>query len=102
MLFDEEAGARPTGVEVAPKGAGAALETSETKPAQAGGAAREVSASTEGARGPSPTMIEIQSFCSAVRTGSPLACGPEKASHSAAWTLAANEAMKTSAPVKIG
>src|SRR5439155_80760 len=91
MLFDEGAGARPTGVEVAPKGAGAALETSETKPAQAGGAAREVSASTEGARGPSPTMIEIQSFCSAVRTGSPLACGPEEGSHSAAWAAAGRQ-----------
>jgi predicted dehydrogenase len=102
LLFDEGSGARPTGVEVGPKGAGAALETSETKPAQAGGGASQLSASTEGARGPSPTMIEIQSFCSAIRTGTPVACGPEKASHSAAWTIAANEAMKTRAPVKIG
>src|SRR5215510_1024908 len=40
LLFDEgSAAARPTGVEVAPKGPGALLETSETKPQQAGGGA---------------------------------------------------------------
>jgi len=97
MLFDEgEAAARPTAVEVAPKGAGAALETSETKPAQAGGsAAAKSQQTTEGAKTISPSTYEINAFASAIRCDTPLNCGPENASHSASWTIAANEALKS-------
>ncbi len=97
MLFDEgNAAARPTGVEVAPKGAGAALETSETKPQQAGGnATQRTQASTAEAQAVSPSTYEINAFASAIRADTPLNCGPEKASHSASWTIAANEAMKS-------
>ena len=103
MLFDEgDAAARATAVEVAPKGAGAALETSETKPSQAGGSATaRAQASTAAAPAISPSTYEINAFASAIRIDSPLACGPEKAAHSASWTIAANEAIKTGAIVAI-
>jgi predicted dehydrogenase len=103
MLFDEgDAAARPTGVEVAPKGAGAALETSETKPQQAGGnATQRAQAAATGAQTVSPSTYEINAFASAIRADTPLNCGPEKASHSASWTIAANEAMKSGQIVAI-
>jgi predicted dehydrogenase len=103
MLFDEGVAAgMPTGVEVAPQGAGAALETSETKPAQAGGSATaRAQATTEGVKTVSPSTYEINAFASAIRCDTPLNCGPEKASHSASWTIAANEALRTGAIVNI-
>ena len=36
----------------------------------------------------------IQRFCSAVRVGTPLACGPDKAFDSARACIRANEAIK--------
>jgi predicted dehydrogenase len=102
LLFDEGEAGRITGVEVAPKGAGAALETSETKPAQAGGAATAKAPQSAAARQTiSPSTYEINAFASAIRSGTPLNCGPEKASHSASWTIAANEALKTGKIVDI-
>jgi hypothetical protein len=103
MLFDEGVSeARPTGVEVAPKGPGALLETSETKPQQAGGGAQQrAQAGAPAAQGISPSTYEINAFASAIRADTPLNCGPEKASHSASWTIAANEAMKSGQIVKI-
>ena len=103
MLFDEGVSeARPTGVEVAPKGPGALLETSETKPQQAGGGAQQrAQAGAPAAQGISPSTYEINGFASAIRSGTPLNCGPEKASHSASWTIAANEALKTGQIVTI-
>ena len=101
LLFDEgTAAARPTGVEVSPKGPGALLETSETKPQQAGGAAR-VQGPAAPAESISPSTYEIVAWANAIRCGTPLNCGAEKASHSASWTIAANEAMKTGQMVKI-
>ena len=97
MLFDEGSpAARATGVEVAPKGAGAALQTSETMPQQAGGGATARSQTTSaGTAAISPSTYEINGFASAIRCDTPLNCGPEKASHSASWTIAANEAIRT-------
>ena len=44
---------------------------------------------------PRSTRLEIQRFCSAIRVGTPLACGPDKAFDSAAGCIRANEsAMK--------
>ena len=101
LLFDE-AEARATGVDVAPKGGGAALETSETQAQQAGGSATAKSQqSSAGVKTISPSTYEINGWASAIRTGSPLRCGPETASHSASWTIAANEAMRTGQIVDI-
>jgi predicted dehydrogenase len=49
----------------------------------------------------SPSTYEINGWVSAIRTGSPLRCGPEAASASASWTIAANEAMRTGRTVDI-
>jgi len=100
LLFDEGSN-QPTAIEVAPKGAGATLETSETKPSSAGGPARTAALPPAGQGQVSPSTVEISSFCSAIREGTPLACGPERAFHSCTWTLAANDAMKTKAPIRI-
>ena len=102
LLFDEgNAAARPTGVEIAPKGPGALLETSETKPQQAGGGAMQRAQSATGDQAISPSTYEIVGWANAIRCGTPLNCGAEKASHSASWTIAANEAMKSGQIVEI-
>jgi predicted dehydrogenase len=103
MLFDESSGTSATGIEVAPKGPGALLETSETKKKQAAaGAARKVPATAPAAAAMiSPSTYEINAFCAAIRNGDALNCGPERASHSASWTIAANEALKSGQTVKI-
>jgi hypothetical protein len=43
---------------------------------------------------PLSTRTEIQRFCSAIRVGTPLACGPDKAFESARACITANEAIK--------
>jgi predicted dehydrogenase len=102
LLFDEgTAAARPTGVEVAPKGPGALLETSETKPQQSGTGAARAQGPAAPAESISPSTYEIVGWANAIRCATPLNCGAEKASHSASWTIAANEAMKTGQMVKI-
>jgi predicted dehydrogenase len=100
MLFDE-GDARATGIDVAPKGAGAALQASETKPRQAGGNATAKTRTPAGTQAISPSTYEINGWASALRTGSALRVTPQVASHSASWTIAANEAMKTGKIVDI-
>jgi len=100
MLFEEGTGAtQPTAIEIAARGT--ALETSETKPANAGGVSKTVAPAASDQGQASASTLEISRFCAAIRVGTPLACGPERAFHSARWTLAANEALKTKALVKI-
>jgi hypothetical protein len=100
MLFDEGA-ARATGIDVAPKGAGAALQASETKSRQAGGHSTTTTRTPARAQAVSPSTYEINGWASALRTGSALRVTPQVASHSASWTIAANEAMKTGQIVDI-
>ena len=45
--------------------------------------------------------LEISGFCSAVRTGRPLACGPERAMHSARACIRANEAVEAKARLAV-
>ena len=104
LLFAEgDAAARQTSIEAAPKGPGALLQTSETKPLQAGGrtAVKTAAAPAAAAAAVSPSTYEINAFCSAIRSDTPLNCGPERASHSASWTIAANEALKSGQTVTI-
>ncbi len=99
LLFEEgAAGAQPTAVEVARRTpSGPAVESGETMMAN-----RNVgpAASVSGDPGPRnnvrplSTRTEIQRFCSAIRVGTPLACGPDKAFESARACIIANEAMK--------
>jgi predicted dehydrogenase len=45
--------------------------------------------------------MEVWSFCSAVRQGTPLLCGPQRAFASAAVALAGNKAIATKTRVEI-
>jgi predicted dehydrogenase len=101
-LFEEgSASASRTRVEVTP-GGGAALEASESRTADAAGRSAAPAAASEG----NPDRLaayrnEISSFCAAVRVGAPLACGPDRAYHSAAACLRAFDAVaqKTRLPL---
>ena len=95
LLFEEgTAGPRPTAVEVSATPGGAAIEASETKPAAAGGStASAASASqTPGIDRASALEAELSRFCAAIRTGQPVACGPDRAMDSARACIAATEA----------
>ena len=102
LLFEEGGSGRQTGIEVTPAGKGAAAQSSETMAANTNDAAIRAS-TTAGpatpAAGPSATRLQMRRFCSAIRVGTPLACGPDKAIGSARACIGANEAIKTGARV---
>jgi hypothetical protein len=50
---------------------------------------------------PRSTRLQIQRFCSAIRVGTPLACGPDKAFESARACILANESIKQKARLTI-
>jgi predicted dehydrogenase len=99
LLFDEgtEGAPRSTAVEVSGTPGGAAIDASETKPkSNATTAVRRASApdNDSEAERESATENEISTFCSAVRVGTPLRCGPDRAFDSARACIAACEAAK--------
>jgi len=92
MYLLPEADAKAATLEVTPRGANAIIDASESRAADAGN--RTVK--TEG--GPDQLFErvvgytnEIAGFCSAVRMGTPLRCGAEKALHSASPCIRAFE-----------
>ncbi len=97
LLFDEADDQRQTSVEVSAQRGGAAVEASETKAAnnRSGGAVATAPAPTpnEGTRSVALEQ-EIAGFCSAIRTNSPLRCGPDRAMTSARACIAACEAAR--------
>jgi predicted dehydrogenase len=96
-LFEEGSGAarQPTSIEVAAKSSGPALEASESRAADAAGRQQTATAATPTtAERLSSYRLEISGFCASVRTGAPLACGPERASHSAKACIRAWEAVE--------
>ena len=97
-LFDEGTG-KPTGIEVTPAGKGPALEASESRVADAAGRGQAGATST------GDRLVayrnEISGFCAAVRTGRPLACGPDRAMGSARACIAAVEAVSSRTRVPI-
>jgi hypothetical protein len=98
LLFEEGAGNTPTAVEVARRTpSGPAVESSETMAGNRNASAVAVPTGDPGARPsvrPLSTRTEIQRFCAAIRVGTPLACGPDKAFESARACITANESMK--------
>jgi predicted dehydrogenase len=95
MLFEEGNGDRPSGVELTPRSSGAAALASETvsgtTPDPAGAARGGTSASgTQQVERRLATRRQIQRFCAAVRVGTPVACGPDKAIGSARACILAN------------
>ena len=84
FLFDEGTGQPAvTGIEVTPRAGGPALEASESRVADAAG--KSATGTTSG--GNADRLVayrnEISSFCTTIRTGRPLACGPDRAIGSA-------------------
>jgi predicted dehydrogenase len=99
-LFSEgSADAHATTIEVAPKAGGPALEASESRTADAAGSASKSTTDT------TDRLVsyrnEISSFCSAIRLGTPVACGPEPASHSALACIRAFEAVEHKARLPV-
>jgi predicted dehydrogenase len=102
-LFEEGGSQRPTGIEVAAAANGPVLEASESRVADAAG--RSSSGTATGGDRLASYRHEISGFCSAVRTGAPLSCGPDKAIGSAVACLRAFDAIEqktrlTVAPVE--
>jgi predicted dehydrogenase len=97
LLFHEGAASQPTAVEVTRRTAGGpAAESSETMTANTNTSAAVPSADPAARPNVRPlsTRTEIQRFCAAIRVGTPLACGPDKALDSARACITANEAIK--------
>jgi predicted dehydrogenase len=101
LLFEESSTGRQTGIEVTAAGQAAAAQSSETMAANTnqGAGSATSTASADAAIRPAATRLQMRRFCSAIRAGTPLACGPEKAMGSARACLAANQAIKTRARV---
>jgi hypothetical protein len=95
-LFEEGAKKPATNIEVTPKAGGPALEASESRVADAGG--RQAVGTAAAGSGQNLDRLsayrnEISGFCASVRTGAPLACGPDRAVHSAVACIRAFEAV---------
>jgi predicted dehydrogenase len=92
MLFAEgERGAAATSLELASKTSAPELESSETQ-AQTASVAQPGSGGTFERR--AGNIREIQGFCSAIRVGKPLQCGPDRAIESARACIVANQAVE--------
>ena len=84
-----------------PKGSGPALSASESRAADAAGRAA-AGTSTVNADRLAAYRAEVSGFCSAVRTGAPLLCGPDRAIGSAVACITAVDAVaqKTRLPIR--
>lgn len=103
LLFEEGAG-RATGIEVMPVGPGAVAQSSETMAGHTNQTAAPASATAVagGVAGrATATRLQMRRFCSAIRVGTPLACGPDKAMASARACIGANEAIRTKTRVSL-
>jgi len=101
MFFDEEASKRSTAIAVSPRDGAAVAQSSETMAGNRNTSTASASTASSTGTGPRPIRIEIQRFCSAIRTGTPVACGPDKAIASARPCIRANEAVKQKARLLI-
>jgi predicted dehydrogenase len=97
------AAARPTGIDVQPKGSGPALSASESRAADAAG--RPAVGGSTGTGQPAERLsaykAEVSGFCSAVRVGTPLRCGPDRAIGSAVACITAVDAVAQKARLPI-
>ena len=89
-LFNEEEGQSPK-VEVSQRTSGPVAGASATGAAESPGRSAGAPAA-DGNEKSNAYKLEIAEFCSAVRTGSPIRCGPQKAMRTAIACLTANRA----------
>jgi len=102
-LFEEGAlagAAKATGVAVAPK-TGPVGSASESRAADAAGPGSGVGAAAGGGDRLAAYKYQINGFSGAVRTGAPLACGPERALGSARACIAGFDAIETRTRIEI-
>jgi predicted dehydrogenase len=99
-LFHEGEATEPTIVSATAAAPGApVLEASESRTADAAG--RTGSATADAVDRLVSYRHEISGFCAAIRAGTPLACGPDRAMHSALACLRADEAVEQKARLDI-
>lgn len=98
-LFHEGSDA-PDAVAITPAGPGPVLEASESRAADAAGPGASGGRSGQGDR-LAAYRAEVSGFCSAIRAGTPLRCGPDEAMGSAIACLHALEAIERKARVPI-
>jgi predicted dehydrogenase len=89
FLFNEES-SRSTSVEVSKQTSNPVMDASESLKADAAGRAA-ASATADKVDRAAAYGLEIAGFCSAIRSGTPLRCGPERALRSATACILANE-----------
>ena len=98
-LFKEGEGTSNTRVEVSRQSQGPVADSSASQPA--GGAQRTVNTGESIVNKGISYQNEIAEFCSAIRTGSPVRCGGEKAMTSAVAILTANASAEKGAKLEI-
>jgi hypothetical protein len=98
-LFPDGGGDEPTNIQVTAKGSGPVIDASESRPADAAGPGKGVGGDRIDRK--ESYRREISSFCSAIRVGSPLACGAERARHSAGACIRANDAAEAKARLTV-
>ncbi len=100
FLFNEGEGpSATTKVEVSSQGAGPIADSSASRPIDSPG--RTVETQGGGVERNVSYKNEIAEFCAAVRTGSPIRCGPERAMKSAVAILTGNGAAEQQARLQI-
>jgi predicted dehydrogenase len=99
LLFDEEEG-RSTNIEVSRQNGGPVMDASESRRSDAAG--RTVTdSSPQQADSLNAYGLEISGFCSSIRAGVPLRCGPERAIRSATACLMANQSLERKARLSV-
>jgi predicted dehydrogenase len=83
----------PTRVDVSRQTAGPVVDSSGTRPADSPG--RSITGAGDQTDRANAYKNEIAEFCSAIRTGNPVRCGPEKAMRTAVACIAANRSAET-------
>ena len=97
-LFDESE-RKATGIEIAPRDGSPLGAASESRATEAAGGMMTAGQTLQ--QRVNAYQLEISGFCASIRTGVPLACGPELAAGSARACLAAHEAMEKKARVAV-
>ena len=89
-LFNEE-DSKPTSIGLTKQSSNPVLDSSETRSADAAGRSVVADREDQMVNRVSAYGLEIAGFCSAIRAGTPLRCGPERALKSATACILANE-----------
>jgi predicted dehydrogenase len=99
-LFNEGEGPATTKVEVSKQGGAPVADSSASRPIDSPGRTVEAQSGATVDRNVS-YKNEVAEFCAAVRTGSPIRCGPEKAMKSAVAILTGNVSAEKQAKLQI-